>query len=512
MLSAAGLWWFSAFVTDDALITLRYSRHLVEGHGLVWNPGEGAVEGYSNFLHVLLGAAALALDAPPLALLRWLNRLAVPALVWVTWLYARSLCRRPGLAAAAALLVAVHVPLLFWASSGLESAGFALCVTLGLYLALAAPARRRPWAALAFGIAALARIEGPVFPLAAALAAALAALWSEPGAGAAARRFLREHAAWLLCFGVPYAVYFAWRAEYFGHLLPNSVYFKAGSKTPGAMDLAFVLHNAPLLALALAAPYRRLGARAGALALLLVAQAVMLYDVKDSVSYLQRFFLPVVPAAILLAMAGLDRLLGTRPRAWPSALAVAALVAWSVLHPTIGLRAASAYLDPMTERMLVRARVADWLSARLDPGARVLVADVGTLGYLLPNPIDDAFGLNAVEFTHRFGGSREAWGRELGTREPDAVVLTSRNPDRFERVYVTDNHLRKLVLDAGYARRSVIRNALAPYHYWIHLDRDSQHLRPEPRPLSVPDDAPRLDVGALLERTRRAIAERDAAR
>src|SRR5687767_9047436 len=54
-----------AFTTGDAFITLRYSRHLAEGHGIVWNVGEAPVEGYSNFLFVLIGAAALATGVDP---------------------------------------------------------------------------------------------------------------------------------------------------------------------------------------------------------------------------------------------------------------------------------------------------------------------------------------------------------------------------------------------------------------------------------------------------------------
>ena len=44
------------FLTDDAFISFRYARNLLEGHGLVFNPGE-RVEGYSNFLWVLELAA-----------------------------------------------------------------------------------------------------------------------------------------------------------------------------------------------------------------------------------------------------------------------------------------------------------------------------------------------------------------------------------------------------------------------------------------------------------------------
>ena len=53
------------FLCDDAFISFRYARNLLEGHGLVFNPGE-YVEGYSNFLWTLELALLWALfDLPP---------------------------------------------------------------------------------------------------------------------------------------------------------------------------------------------------------------------------------------------------------------------------------------------------------------------------------------------------------------------------------------------------------------------------------------------------------------
>ena len=46
----------SWFLCDDAFISFRYVRNLLEGNGLVFNPGE-YVEGYSNFLWILELAA-----------------------------------------------------------------------------------------------------------------------------------------------------------------------------------------------------------------------------------------------------------------------------------------------------------------------------------------------------------------------------------------------------------------------------------------------------------------------
>ena len=49
---------------DDAMISMRYARNFVQGHGLVWNAGERPVEGYTNPLWVLLMAAIHALPLP----------------------------------------------------------------------------------------------------------------------------------------------------------------------------------------------------------------------------------------------------------------------------------------------------------------------------------------------------------------------------------------------------------------------------------------------------------------
>lgn len=56
LLLAAHAYFYLPFITDDALISLRYARRFVDGMGLTWNDAE-YVEGYSNLLWVLLAAA-----------------------------------------------------------------------------------------------------------------------------------------------------------------------------------------------------------------------------------------------------------------------------------------------------------------------------------------------------------------------------------------------------------------------------------------------------------------------
>src|SRR2546426_6673593 len=54
----------SYFLGDDSFISFRYARHLAEGHGLVWNPGD-RVEGYTNFLWVVLMAGGVRVRLEP---------------------------------------------------------------------------------------------------------------------------------------------------------------------------------------------------------------------------------------------------------------------------------------------------------------------------------------------------------------------------------------------------------------------------------------------------------------
>src|SRR5262245_20471697 len=57
--------WRYAFLCDDAFISFRYARNLAQGYGLVFNPGFERVEGYSNFLWVIILALGQFLGFAP---------------------------------------------------------------------------------------------------------------------------------------------------------------------------------------------------------------------------------------------------------------------------------------------------------------------------------------------------------------------------------------------------------------------------------------------------------------
>src|SRR5262245_60765306 len=81
------LYWF---LTDDAFISFRYARNFSDGYGLVFNPGFERVEGYSNFLWVLILAAGNRLGWPPQLAANWLSAGAHVVL----WALVASFCAR----------------------------------------------------------------------------------------------------------------------------------------------------------------------------------------------------------------------------------------------------------------------------------------------------------------------------------------------------------------------------------------------------------------------------------
>ena len=70
LLAAGGLWvvlggrMLIDWEIDDAYISYRYALNFVQGHGLVYNPGE-PVEGYTNFLWTVFIAAGMPLGLHP---------------------------------------------------------------------------------------------------------------------------------------------------------------------------------------------------------------------------------------------------------------------------------------------------------------------------------------------------------------------------------------------------------------------------------------------------------------
>ncbi|MGP8023474.1 MAG: hypothetical protein ACLQG5_13865 [Methanobacterium sp.] len=73
------------FTIDDAFISFRYSEHLISGFGLVWNIGQSPVEGYSNFLWVLMIAVLFLFKLNPIVSTKVMGLLSVFGIIVLFW-------------------------------------------------------------------------------------------------------------------------------------------------------------------------------------------------------------------------------------------------------------------------------------------------------------------------------------------------------------------------------------------------------------------------------------------
>ncbi|MYB20344.1 MAG: hypothetical protein F4Y16_15390 [Holophagales bacterium] len=221
----ASLAWF---LCDDAFISFRYARNLVEGHGLVFNPGE-RVEGYTNFLWVLeLAALWKVFGLRPENVAPWLSVLCtIGTLGAVVWSVA-SLpgLRRRGLVAWMALgLLCTSATFAVWTSGGgLETRQFTFFVVLAVVcLSVNADSRRGLLtASLSLAAAACTRPEG-------LLIAVCCFGWFVAQRIVAARQLrvdVRELCRLVLPFVTLVGAQFLFRYGYYGEWLPNTYYAK----------------------------------------------------------------------------------------------------------------------------------------------------------------------------------------------------------------------------------------------------------------------------------------------
>jgi hypothetical protein len=215
-------------IAEDAFISFRFAKNLAIGNGLVWNVGEPPVEGYTNFLWVVISAAVLrmGLDVELFAQLLGIT------VSLVSMVYAYLFCHRLlNLDARLSLVpcgfLAFAGPFATWATSGLETSLFSMLVLASTYHMVSYWKERKVLALrLGFLLAVLATLTRPegfgIFGILLGLHGLRAVCGGEP------REILKGTLNSLLFYVVPFGVYFAWRFGYYGYLLPNTFYAKTG--------------------------------------------------------------------------------------------------------------------------------------------------------------------------------------------------------------------------------------------------------------------------------------------
>lgn len=439
-------------VDEDAFISFRYAQNLLAGEGLVFNPGQ-RVEGITNLLWTLFVAAGSWLTGVGLPTVSVTLGLACGVLILVlawAWVFEElvgsgvSWTFASGGALAAPLLLAIVPGFAFYAASGLEVAFFALLVTAGLYFLRVGG---KLWCAsvgsLLLGAAFMTRPEAG---LALVFAAAAYSLW--PGKDTWRRMLAAALPGGAVLVGVT-----LWRLYYYGALVPNTAFAKAGGFEvmqrwgwPYVIETAAQnwFHLAWLLALAGAVSHR--GFLKRNLATLCVVPVWTAYIVYVGGDYMPfgRFVLPVLPVLYILAVAGVG--LVARALVGASGGSRFWLRAASVMLPiaiTLAVFAAQVpeqvreeekrreYIANTTEQ---RRAVANWFDENA-PDALVARNAVGAFGYYSDVRILDMLGLNN-RYIARHGqkdpsflpGHQSGDGDYVLRREPDYIITGNTEP------------------------------------------------------------------------------------
>lgn len=333
---------------DDAYISFRYARNLVEGHGLVYNIGQ-RVEGFTNLLWVLLVALGMKLGGDAPAVSHWLGVLSGVALLVLGYAYARCVLhpRSVVLAALSPWLVLACTTFALWTTSGLETPLFSALVLA----ALVAEARGRPTIAMvACVFATLTRPEG-------VLVAAVVV------GGEFMRGESRRQGALRLATG--YALFAAaltaFRLVYFGHPLPNTFYAKVGH-VPVKWVLTyfegFVIQVAAPLSFAAVLGARRSSTAGVGIAYVAALSLYVLAVGGDAFGH-SRFFLPALPVLVALALAG-AQIYGSEDR-WATRCAASSIpvaAGWYVWGAAGGLAALAVNVALASIPMSLRTRLA----------------------------------------------------------------------------------------------------------------------------------------------------------
>lgn len=421
---------------DDAFISFRYASNLVKGYGLVYSPGGERVEGYSNFLWVLLMSPSFFFGVSPLTLARILGIISGVGTIIVTYILSRRMSgSKPGASLLAAAALGTNLSLASWSTTGLETDMFTLFALAGVAAYWGESEGKGRWGAwgLFFGVAALIRPEGWFLPL---------VLWGfELASLLIAERVFsekRKNIPWQalvrgsLVFAVIFIPYFAWRWNYFGYPLPNPFYAKVGftqwvivrglryaGSFMNRYNLIFILLIPSLLMI------RRLKDKEIFLFIWLfsfwTAYAIAIGG--DHMSF-YRIFVPALPFAVLWGQKVFQLLLEGKGKLKRVGIVTAVFILW--LMPWANPRV---WKDIRWNESIYTG----WISAGkalanyAKPGETLAVTTAGAIPFYSGLETIDMLGLNDIHTAHMPTPDRMGQGA-AGHDKGDAGYVLSRKP------------------------------------------------------------------------------------
>ena len=163
--------YYYPFISDDALISLRYVERFLGGHGLTWTEGH-PVEGYSNLLWILLVACLgfLGFDLIDASRILGILGMCVVQLLLVKYSLRKHEFSKIWFPLIVALLFfSLAAPIAVWSIGGLEQPLYGALIAISIFLVLIlidlteVNKTELIYLTLSLGLLCITRPDGPIF-------------------------------------------------------------------------------------------------------------------------------------------------------------------------------------------------------------------------------------------------------------------------------------------------------------------------------------------------------------
>ncbi len=317
--------WSNRFIQDDAFISFRYAENLANGEGLVFNPNE-KVEGYTNFLWTLIASLIIYLDLPLIQTIYLIGLVIYSFSLVVLFKLSQLIFNNKYKALIPVIIAGVNFSFSSYATGGLETQLQALLFILAFYLFyLIVQTEFSNGKALligtVFSLALLNRLDAALM-LATLGLSFIVAMYQKSIP-------IKKGLVFLSFITLPVIVtlsmWFYWKLEYYGDILPNTFYAKATSG--GTLNtllhgifyvsLFFIIYALPIAFVLVAGIVRRknIAKQAKSILSLLYPQIILVliflaYIIKVGGDFMEfRFFVPLIPfLAIIIYYIGVKLL------------------------------------------------------------------------------------------------------------------------------------------------------------------------------------------------------------
>ncbi|STX41254.1 protein LphB [Legionella donaldsonii] len=433
------------FTTDDAFISWHYAQTMANGLGFRWYANTPPVEGYSNFLWVLLASLFIKLGVPLIPAIKCFASVSLLAAFVFLYQFARTFLS-PLLAMLPVYLFSHYQGVSWWTVSGFETSFFvALALLMSWQTASALgfsqwqdsaiPFKKNRYHARAWLIGclnltllALTRFEGLLWII--APIAFLLCCHSHYKLSSSQLRGM--FIIFALGFILPYSIYFSWRLIYFGHLLPNSYRCKAIVSTHSfhlVIDYLYLLF--PCLILSLPYLLARKDCRHLLLWLPSLLYCLLLCRADPVIAYYNRLFLAAFSVFSLLPVLGVKEFLTNFHFSAKNNTLASLLIIVLFTHlfiPTGKIVDIDTEVKHYQQRSAIRMKVVEFLNRYATPNAKILLADCGIIPFFARKDlqfIDSQCLTNAEMTSTRIHLSLPLYAQDLQQKiKPDWVIRT----------------------------------------------------------------------------------------